>query len=372
MAESRKGGELRAYVALLRRWLWFLVVCAFVGALGGYAMARAQTPVYQATTILVVNASSTTQDPYSNVLASDQVVQTYVSLVTQPDVLTQAAAQVGGVTEAQLAREVSASGASGTELITIQVDDPSPSRSAALANAVAISFITVQGQAAQKQIAASEQKTAAQLATVQQQIAQLEAQIDALRTTDPYSANLNQLQQQLIAAQAQQTALQNTLAQLTAQVNAAGSSIYVAQTATAPTSPDHPKPALFAATGGALGLVLALSVVLLGQFLDDRVRTEEDVKALTGLPTLGKLPALPGDQRSLTRENSPRLAEALRVLRTNLSFLSPDRPLNTDRGDERHARRRQIGGGGKPCHFARHGREAGIVDRCGSAPADSA
>lgn len=330
MEESNSSADFRSYVALLRQWLWFLTLCTVIGASGAFGVARLQTPMYLATTVLIVNAGSSSQDVYSNVLASDQVVQTYVNLVTQPDVVSAVASQIHGITPAELASEISASSQSGTQLITIQVDDPSPARATALANATAATFIAVQQRTAQKQLTDKESQTSASLAHIQQQIGSLTAQINSIRTANPNDNRLGRLEQQLSAAQAQQSALQSTLAQLSLDATTAGTNIYVVQTATQPSTPDHPKPLLYAMLGAVLGLAVALGVVLLGRLFDDRVRTDEDVEMLTGLPTLAKVYAAHTTHGVLSLLNSTgysHLAEDLRVLRTNLSFLSPDRPL---------------------------------------------
>ncbi|MGZ6388953.1 MAG: polysaccharide biosynthesis tyrosine autokinase [Ktedonobacterales bacterium] len=97
--------------------------------------------------------------------------------------------------------------------------------------------------------------------------------------------------------------------------------IQVFQPAVQPKAPDHPKPVLNAAIAAALGLMLAVILVLLLEFLDDRIRTPAQVEAVIGAPLLGNV----GMQHS----NQVRLEANFRTLCTNLSFAALDKPLRT-------------------------------------------
>jgi capsular exopolysaccharide synthesis family protein len=122
-----------------------VVICAILGGASAYAVAKRQAPVYRATTLLVVDQNSQKGDPYTNLLASNQAVQTYLNLIKTPPVVDQAAQQVGGVSGSTLLANLHVSNPGiSTQILEIQVDNTSPHRAAALANAVASSFISVQ------------------------------------------------------------------------------------------------------------------------------------------------------------------------------------------------------------------------------------
>ncbi|MGH2516151.1 MAG: polysaccharide biosynthesis tyrosine autokinase, partial [Ktedonobacterales bacterium] len=329
MNEASKGRELRNYLGAAVRWIWLLALCTALGAGGAFAVSRIQAPVYRATTLLIVDERSAGQDAYSSVLASDQLVQTYVNLITQPAVLQKAADALGGISAGALAANVRASAQSGTQVIQVQVDDTSPARAAALANAVATAFIQVQQQTAASELANSQQQINQQIAAATTQIDTLTAQINALRASDPASPNLATLQQQLDTALAQRNSLETVLSQLSAQNLSTSNNIRVFQPASPPSAPDHPRPTLNAAIGGVLGLALAIGVVLLLEFLDDRIRTADDIEKISGLATLASVSSRRKRDALLSARDSSRLAESFRILRTNLSFSSLDRPLRT-------------------------------------------
>lgn len=327
--ETRKGQELRAYLLLFKRWLWLLAVCAVIGGVGTFIMTSLQPPIYRATALLVVDQQPVGQDTYSAVLASDQLVATYANLAVQPSVLKRAAANVGGITATDLATRVHAAGESGTQLIELQVDDGSPTRAAALANAIATAFIAVQDQTATTQYAAAEEQLNGEISAANSQIDKLTSQLNALRDADAPSSQINSVQAQLNALTAQRSTLQTVSAQLKTQDIVAGNNVRIFQEALPPSLPDHPKSLLYGATGAAFGLVFAAIVVLLAQFLDDRVRTAEDIEALTGLVSLATLSVHRRSSPLLTPNDSSRLAESFRILRTNLSFTGLDRPIQS-------------------------------------------
>ena len=49
--------EIKDYLTMARRWAWLLIIGLFLGALGGFLGSIFQTPIYQASTrILVLRA----------------------------------------------------------------------------------------------------------------------------------------------------------------------------------------------------------------------------------------------------------------------------------------------------------------------------
>ena len=90
-----------------------------------------------------------------------------------------------------------------------------------------------------------------------------------------------------------------------------------------PTSPNS-KRNLF--IGALLGLALGIGLALLTHTLDTKVRTEDDIKALSKRPILGDIPLVKAAKDTLgylSLETDPhgRHAEAIRRLRTNMLFV---------------------------------------------------
>jgi polysaccharide biosynthesis transport protein len=100
----------------------------------------------------------------------------------------------------------------------------------------------------------------------------------------------------------------------------------------------------------ALSLLLGIGLAFLLETLDSTVKSQEDVEKIQGLPFLGLVPSIPTGDTSfevppppalsdIIREGSKDLfvlthpksavAECCRAIRTNLLFMSPDRPTKT-------------------------------------------
>lgn len=88
-----------------------------------------------------------------------------------------------------------------------------------------------------------------------------------------------------------------------------------------------PNTKLNLALGMVLGLFLGTVVAFLLEFLDDRVKTTDELERLLGLPLLGMTPSVKGDDpitHALMTMEQPAsaIAESFRSLRTNLLFAS--------------------------------------------------
>ena len=102
-------------------------------------------------------------------------------------------------------------------------------------------------------------------------------------------------------------------------------------------APVRPKVGRNLLFGFAFGLLAAIGLAFLLEQLDTSVTSQADVEERLGVPFLGFLPKIPTEgepeitNRDLNDLHYPRtaVAEACRVLRTNLLFMSPDEPFRT-------------------------------------------
>lgn len=324
--------ELRRYRAIAIRWLWFLSLSTLLAVAGAYLVSKEIRPVYRATTLLIIDAQGTSDSTYTGLLASDQLVSTYKSLITQPIVLQRAAAHLTNVSAAYIGQRLQISDQPGTQIVVIRVDDTSPTRASAIANAVADAFVAVQQDSADAAYLSSQQQIAQQLAQASQQVSTLSDQIAALQSKDPSDPQIQALQVQLEGAVQNRNALQTLNAQLAAEHISAGGSVRVFQEATPPTAPDHPKASLNALIAGLVGFLIAASLVVVLEFFDDRVHTSEELQVLIGasmLTTIGEAKSGNLLLGTTNTQRNARLSLAFRTLEANLSFIGFDEPLRT-------------------------------------------
>ncbi|HOE35423.1 MAG: polysaccharide biosynthesis tyrosine autokinase [Chloroflexi bacterium] len=105
------------------------------------------------------------------------------------------------------------------------------------------------------------------------------------------------------------------------------------EAAVTPSSPISPKPMQSALLAGGIGLLVTAAVAFLVEFLDDTIKTPDEVKDQLGLPVIGLI----GELRKKNKDEKlgnyvayhPRspVSEAFRALRTNLEYSGIDAPL---------------------------------------------
>ena len=97
----------------------------------------------------------------------------------------------------------------------------------------------------------------------------------------------------------------------------------------APIRPNVPQAVLI---GVVAGLLLGLGLALVLEFLDSSVTSQQEIEQRLGLSFLGFVPTIPdhvGEVKDLHMHHEPKslIAECTRVIRTNLLFMSPDKPF---------------------------------------------
>jgi polysaccharide biosynthesis transport protein len=110
-----------------------------------------------------------------------------------------------------------------------------------------------------------------------------------------------------------------------------GERIKVIEKATPSSSPVSPKPTRNVIFGFLIGLALGLSLALLLEQMDRRVKREDDLAEATGLPRLAAVPKLKSfSEKRLGREPlSPAETEVFRMLRANLRYFNVQRKIKS-------------------------------------------
>jgi capsular exopolysaccharide synthesis family protein len=105
--------------------------------------------------------------------------------------------------------------------------------------------------------------------------------------------------------------------------NSGGNNVRLMDRAVVPGSPFTPDIRRNFMLGALAGILLALGLVLAIDYLDDTVKTPEDITRRLKLPFLGLVPAVKGNNHPLLSQEVPHeFGEAFRALRTSLVFSS--------------------------------------------------
>ena len=325
------------WLDIARRWWWLVLACVLLAVAAGWLNGRRATPMYQATTRLIVNqidipGVSSYQDP----LTIDRRARSYSEMLRSWPVLEEAVRRLDVALPVDaLAERVSTRIVKDTQFLEVTVEDEDPRRAASLANTLAEVFIQRNrelqagiGQDARQQIDQELDNTRAMIDDATRRL-------NALKATDPAgtaaAGELERVQGELAQYQQLYYQLLEIQQRMALEQARGGSTIAVVEPARAPVAPVGPGVRQKAIIAGLAGLLLAIGLVVGIEFLDDRIRDPRELRDRLKLVPLAVLGRRSRAEREVldTPEFASKstFAEALRLLRTNLEFLSLGRPM---------------------------------------------
>ncbi|RME46344.1 MAG: polysaccharide biosynthesis tyrosine autokinase [Chloroflexi bacterium] len=329
--------ELKQYLSTLWKWSWLIVLSTLIAAVASYWATSRMPRVYKTTTTLMVgqiiqSANPTAQDFW----ASQQLAQSYVQLVRRQPILQATLDALGmDMDWRALAGKVSAAPVAGTQLIQISVSDTDPQRAKALADEIAHQLILQSPTTPDQEQEQRREFVEKQLADLEAKIEDAKGQIDDLEqrlALETSARGIQDTQNQITALQQKITTWQTNYANLL-EFFKGGRINYlsVVEPAPIPRTPVSPKARLNVLLASAIGFLLAAGAAFLLEYMDDTIKSDEDVDRVLKLPTLGAITRIRGLQEPadhLVAMKHPRspITEAYRVLRTNIQFSSLSNP----------------------------------------------
>lgn len=292
---SEEPIELRRQLDALRRarvWI-VLFVIAVTGAVVGLSLLLPKT--YRATSTVVLQE---TLNPFgsTDVDAVVRRLETIERLLGTKDVLDRAAAEVPGESGSSLESKVTSSVDQSANIIKVSATDDTADGAAAIANAVANTFL--------------EEQTNVERQRIGQARANLERELARLRGT---------------GSAEERAAIRQQIIELSVSQVSAGSELQLAQAAEPPTAPYTPRPVRNGVLAFFAALFLGVLVALGRDRLVPRIGSPRDLSRLTNLPVLAGVPYV---RRRFGRR--PKLLsviadEAYQTLQASVRFqLPPD------------------------------------------------
>jgi non-specific protein-tyrosine kinase len=314
--------DLRQYARILWRWTWLIVLCAVLAGGAAFFVSRRTTPVYQASTTLLINqAPSSRSSEYTDLLVSERLARTYAEMIKQRPFLEATLVRLKAtlkILELDMSVEslrgaVSVQPVRDTQLIMLSVEDTSRFMAAKLANTLADVF--------------RERIYALQHARFEDSKESVDTQLNELDDLkeaggiedDQYKTSYALLLQskenlRLAAAQTVSNVVQVEEAQM-------------------PLYPIRPRTFMNTLLAVVVGGMLGLGAVFLIEYLDDTVKSPEQIERALGLLVLGTIAKIDnnhdGSGVHVVEEPRSPVAEAFRALRTNIQFAAVDKPIHT-------------------------------------------
>lgn len=325
--------DLRELFRITLRWLWLLILGAILGGVSTYFFSIYQQPVYASTAAVFITQPQRSQLTDYYYYNNQQLIQTYIELMVTDQVLSDTALRVNYTVREN---QISIQQVRDTQVIKVTVEDPNPAKAAEFANALVIVFSEQQYQAQTARYADSKQALETNLAEQRAVIDQAIIKLSEIPDTE--ENKVEREWQNLVLLQANETYsnLLSSYESLRLEEAQSVSIMQLVETAKPGTSPVRPNVFTNTILGVAVGLMLAGGIVFLVEYLDETVRSPEEITKIFDLSTLGYIAKLPIPRKGSANQGvhvlqNPRspISEAFRSLRTNIEFAGVVDPIKT-------------------------------------------
>ena len=327
--------ELRDYLIPIRKWWWLLLLATAVSTGASFVATRLQDPLYETKTTLMIGQAM--EDPNPNnisIYLTQQLAQSYAEIANlQP--VRDATMEALGLTWLPQYR---VSVVPNTQLLEITVVDTDPVRAQAVANTLAEQLVRQSPTSTQEDGQQRQAFINRQLDSLEEKITETEEEIAALQAELANMISARQIantQSQISTLQSKLTTLQDNYARLLSNTReGAINTLRIIEPATLPQAPVNASGMTTILLGAAIGLMLSSGAAYLMEYMDDTLKTPEEISRVLDLPVIGFIVEMSSDQRNgegaiVAQQPRSPIAEAYRSLRTNLEFASVDKPLHT-------------------------------------------
>ena len=331
--------ELKQFVEVLWKRFWLILLATVLVAGMTFYLSMTTTPTYQATTTLRVDPGGDPRsDPYTTYRFAEAAAQTYVEQLKSSVISGQVMERLGVRYNAE--DDVTVTQVRDTQLIEISVVHENPGLAREIADTTALVFIEENNSVQQARFQAWLDDMGVQIVDLEGQIEETQKAIasigdptdrENLKMPEFARLELTRLQTGLTNLQTRYVILLRSAEDFRLAMARYADSLTVFAPAELPAVPVAPRTMLNTVLGLISGLVLGVSTAFLLEYLDDSIRSPEELEDELGLSVLGTI----GRMRNVKRlqdglVTAPKrhagTMEAYRVLRTNLSFSDVDNP----------------------------------------------
>ncbi len=335
--------ELIAYIRLFKKWWWLIAIAAFLAGGASYLFTSRQPDRYQAWVSISVGSFIDSPDVETNELwVGQELAQTY-AVIAKYNRTLEAAVQMGNlpVTPAELGAALSTHIVPDTSLLVLTVTYTDPVLAADMANEVARQLIlnsptnlTVEQQSQIDMANTEITRLREELSQMRLQLSTVNSQLET--TTDEAARKLlteerNTLITQINQASSNIADFTATVASLQRRTN----SLDIVQPAQIPNAPIGSNTLSRTILAAMVGAALAVGGVLLIEYLDNTIKTTDEVSQILEMPTLATIPRFgkkhdeyPQKLIAYLDPGAPA-SEQYRMLRTNLVFSSNGTACNS-------------------------------------------
>ena len=326
--------EFAQYIRLFRKWLWLIVVAAFVGGGLSFVINSGRPSVFRANSIISIGRFMESRNPdQSDIRVGIELAQTYAQIVRTTSVLESTIQALDLPLDVQsLGRLIQTEILDGTSLLVVNVTYTDAILAADIANNLAEQLIQQSPSNLTREQQAQIDFASEQIAALTGQIEQARGELSVIATqmedaqtqdeTNRLIEQRNALVTQINEASATVAQFTDTISTLQQNTNA----LDIVERARIPTDPSGMSTMLVVLTGAIVGAGLAVGGVLVYEHLDESIRSTEEVVQTMMLPVLGGIMRIGRktdnyrDRLISSMPSMSPIAECYRTVRTNLLF----------------------------------------------------
>src|SRR5687767_1559926 len=333
--------ELRRVSAIiLRRW-WWLALITILGALAGYIISRQQTPVYQATTtILVGDSIKSTSVDRTDIQVSEALVLTYVEIARRQPVL-EGVVRALNLNESwqSLNSHIQVKQIESTQLIEIVVEANSPDMARMIADEIVNQMILLSPASTEgrdNEFLSSFNRE--QIQSLQERIVNGRnrlAEIDTAMSRSVSEIELADLEREKTTLQGLIVEWERNYTQMLVlnEPKRNPTQLTVIESAHSNNRQIRPRIQLNTALGGIVGLVLALGLIFLLDFLDDTYKSLSDFSQSEEVNILGSIRKIKGRKLAdkIVAQLHPYspITESYRIVRSRIRLKPSDKTTHS-------------------------------------------
>jgi non-specific protein-tyrosine kinase len=333
--------ELLQYAKRLLRWWWLILLCTGIAAAGSYVASSRQPRIYQTSATLMVGqvfqqANPTGQDFYT----VERLAESYAQIAVRQPILQAAIDSLGLEMGWQgLKWRVYATPLPRTQLLAITVKDTSPERAVIIADEIAQQLV-LQSPGSPENLARQErsQFVQSQLDDLEERIDRAQARVTELQAELETAFSARQIQDIQSEISSLESFINNWQANYSdlldfLQGGADPNYLTLIEPAQLPTRPISPDVRMNVMLAAAVGFMLGLGGALVLEYIDDTIKSAEDVNQFLGLTVLGGIGHMKGKDYKgkliISHDTFSPAVESYRLLRTNIQFAAIDGPAKS-------------------------------------------
>lgn len=321
--------ELKQLALALWRYAWLIVLCTTLAGGTAFAISRQLTPVYEASTTLLIQVpTSSSALDYESLRASEILARTYAETLQRRPVLEEVIANLALDLDAGSLREhLHVEVVRDTQLIVLTVEHTNPQQAARIANEIAGVFVVQNQERQTNRYARFKSELEDELAALQEEMDSAREQLNRLQPqpTRAQQAEIDQLNAMLAQYRITQAVVYQSLEQARLAEVQSMNVVSIVEPAIAATRPARPNTLINTMLAAIVGGALAGGGIFFKEYFQTKIRTAADLPRLPDMPLLAVIAPLkapkPPDHRITLHANATSAVDTFHALRGEVERL---------------------------------------------------